>query len=460
MSEPIRELPHESTVRFKRVGLHTHIKGLGLDENLRAVKVKDGMVGQERAREAAGLLVRIIKEGKWAGKLIIIAGPPGTGKTAIAVAIARELGMNIPFIAMSAAEVYSAEVKKTEVLLAVMRKAIGIEIHEMRDVHEGEVVKLNVVSGPHPYNPYMRVIERASITLRTRDDERSLEVGDDIAEQLIQQGVREGYVIQIDAETGRVSVLGISEESEYGRRYYEVGSKFRVPRPAGKVKKQKEFVYYLTLSDLDRMVARRRSGGLLSLFFGGVETKELGPEIIAEVDKQVKELVDSGKARLYPGVLFIDDAHMLDIECFAFLGRAIESELSPILILATNRGFAKIRGTDVEVPLGLPADLLDRAVIIGTETYDPESIKEILRIRSVEEGIDLDESALGKLTEIGSRRSLRYASQLLSIAAENARMRGAAKVAEEDVVRVDELFMDVSEAVEHLKKYESLMLKY
>lgn len=460
MSESIRELSPESSVKLKRVGLHTHIKGLGLDENFKAVKVKDGMVGQERAREAAGLLVRMIKEGKWAGRLIIIAGPPGTGKTAIAVAIARELGMNVPFIAMSAAEVYSAEVKKTEVLLAAMRKAIGIEIHEMREVYEGEVVKFNITSGPHPYNPYMRVIERASITLKTKDDERTLEVGDDIAEQLIQQGVREGYVIQIDAEIGRVSVLGISEESEYGRRYYEVGSRLRVQRPSGKVRKQKEFVYYLTLSDLDRMVARRKSGSLLSLFFGGVETKELGPEVIAEVDRQVKELIDSGKARLYPGVLFIDDAHMLDIECFAFLGRAIESELSPIIILATNRGFAKIRGTDVEAPLGFPADLVDRAVIIGTEVYDPESIREILRIRSMEEGIELDEAALAKLTEIGSRRSLRYASQLLSIAAENAKVRGSSKVSETDVARVDELFMDVSEAVEHLRKYESLMLKY
>lgn len=30
----------------------------------------------------------------------------------------------------------------------------------------------------------------------------------------------------------------------------------------------------------------------------------------------------------------------------------------------------------------------------------------------------------------------------------------------DDVERVDKLFMDVSEAVEHLKKYESLMLKH
>ena len=85
----IREVPSKVS-RFERIGAHTHIKGLGLDDNLKAAKIKDGMVGQEKAREAAGLVVRMIREGKLSGKCIIFAGPPGTGKTAIAVAISRE----------------------------------------------------------------------------------------------------------------------------------------------------------------------------------------------------------------------------------------------------------------------------------------------------------------------------------------------------------------------------------
>ncbi len=35
--------------------------------------------------------------------------------------------------------------------------------------------------------------------------------------------------------------------------------------------------------------------------------------------------------------------HMLDIECFTFLNRALESSLSPIVIFATNRGVCTIR---------------------------------------------------------------------------------------------------------------------
>ncbi len=50
---------------------------------------------------------------------------------------------------------------------------------------------------------------------------------------------------------------------------------------------------------------------------------------------------EEGKAEIVPGVLFIDEVHMLDIECFSFLNRALESDMAPILIMATNRGITK-----------------------------------------------------------------------------------------------------------------------
>lgn len=78
------------------------------------------------------------------------------------------------------------------------------------------------------------------------------------------------------------------------------------------------------------------------------------------------------KAKIVPGVLFIDEVHMLDLECFSFLNRIIESELSPLLIMASNRGMVPIRGTDMISPHGIPADLLDRSLIIKTEKYSDE----------------------------------------------------------------------------------------
>ncbi|MEM3699265.1 MAG: RuvB-like domain-containing protein [Candidatus Bathyarchaeia archaeon] len=452
----IKEVPSKIS-RFERVGAHTHIKGLGLDKNLKAVKVKDGMVGQEKAREAAGLVVEMIKEGKLSGKTVILAGPPGTGKTAIAVAISRELGPNVPFIQMSGSEIYSSERKKTEVLIEAIRKCIGVEIHEMRKVYEGEVVGIDIRTTAHPYNPYQKVPESVRITLKTTKQEKTIEAGASIAQQIIQQGITEGHVIQIDAETGRVANLGLSLESTKGKTY-DVDTSQKIPRPTGDVLKEKEFVYSLTLADLDELNARQRSGGFFSLFFGGSESKEIDTEVRMAVDQQVKEWVDSGKAFIHPGVLFIDDSHLLDLEAFSFLGRALESELVPIIILATNRGVTTIRGTDVKSPMGFPLDLLDRSVIIATHEYDAESIREILSIRAREEKVTIENDALERLTNIGAKSSLRYAVQLLSLAAQNATAMKRKSVTLEDVERVDALFMDIGEASEHLRKYEEKLM--
>ena len=42
--------------RIERIGAHSHIRGLGLDDGLEARHVSQGMVGQEKARRAAGVV--------------------------------------------------------------------------------------------------------------------------------------------------------------------------------------------------------------------------------------------------------------------------------------------------------------------------------------------------------------------------------------------------------------------
>jgi len=81
-----------STTKKQRVATHTHIKGLGLKEDGAALPLGAGWVGQEQAREACGLIVDMIKQKKMAGRALLFAGAPGTGKTALALGIAQELG--------------------------------------------------------------------------------------------------------------------------------------------------------------------------------------------------------------------------------------------------------------------------------------------------------------------------------------------------------------------------------
>ncbi|WP_456443791.1 RuvB-like domain-containing protein [Thermococcus sp.] len=428
---------------FERVGMHSHIRGLGLDENGKALFMADGMVGQVKAREAAGIAVELIKRGKLAGKGILLVGPTGSGKTAIAMGIARELGEDVPFVQIAGSEIYSAEINKTEFLKETLRRAIGVRISEERKVYEGEIKEVKINKTKHPFNPYVEVPESVLITLRTKDDEKTVRAGREIAHQLLDMGVEEGDVIQIDAETGRISKVGTTKEEE------GLFFKKKVDLPSGPVLKIKEFTYTVTLHDLDVANARGNIFGLL--FSTGAEISD---EIRQRVDETVKQWIEEGKATLVPGVLFIDEVHMLDIEAFSFLARAMEGELAPILIMATNRGRTTIRGTDIEAPHGMPIDMLDRLLIINTKPYKGEEIKEIVKIRAKEEKIEVSDEAVEYLAELGEKTSLRYAVQLLAPASVLAK---GGRVEREHVEKAKEYFADLKRSTEFVEKLEGML---
>ncbi len=68
----------------------------------------------------------MIKEGRIAGRGVLLAGQPGTGKTAIAMGMAKSLGDETPFAMIAASEIFSMEMSKTEALTQAFRKAIGV----------------------------------------------------------------------------------------------------------------------------------------------------------------------------------------------------------------------------------------------------------------------------------------------------------------------------------------------
>ncbi|GKB48258.1 RuvB-like protein 2, partial [Tanacetum coccineum] len=193
--------------------------------------------------------------------------------------------------------------------------------------------------------------------------------------------------------------------------------------------------------------------GFLALFTG--DTGEIRAEVREQIDTKVAEWREEGKAEIIPGVLFIDEVHMLDIECFSFLNRALENDMAPILVVATNRGITTIRGTNYKSPHGIPIDFLDRLLIISTQPYTEDDIRKILDIRCQEEDVDISDDAKVLLTKIGVETSLRYAINLITSAALACQKRKGKVVEMEDVSRVYELFWDVKRSTQYLMEYQS-----
>jgi RuvB-like protein 2 len=131
----------KDVTRIERIGTHSHIRGLGLDDSLEPRQTSQGMVGQLEARKAAGIILNMIKEGKIAGRAILIGGQPGTGKTAIAMGIAKALGEETPFTMLAGSEIFSLEMSKTEALTQAFRRSIGVRIKEEAEIIEGEVIR-------------------------------------------------------------------------------------------------------------------------------------------------------------------------------------------------------------------------------------------------------------------------------------------------------------------------------
>lgn len=494
----------KSTAKTQRISAHSHVKGLGLDENGFAIQSAAGLVGQEAAREAAGIVVDMIKMKKMAGRAVLLAGPPGTGKTAIALAISHELGSKVPFCPMVGSEVYSAEIKKTEVLMENFRRAIGLRIKEVKQVYEGEVTELTPVETENPIGGkntsrftlkcslfscdcfrnkdcfsgggllfkwigcltninflllgYAKTVSHVVIGLKTAKGTKQLKLDPTIYESLQKEKVEPGDVIYIEANSGAVKRQGRSDT--YATEF-DLEAEEYVPLPKGDVHKKKEVVQDVTLHDLDVANAKPQGGqDILSMMGSLMKPKktEITDKLRVEINKIVNKYIDQGVAELVPGVLFIDEVHMLDIETFTYLHRALESSIAPIVIFASNRGQTTIRGTgDIISPHGIPLDLIDRLLIIRTLPYSKSEIEQIVKLRASTEGISLEPDALATLSELGSKTTLRYVVQLMTPAAITAKVNGRSSIIKEDVDEVSSLFLDAKRSAgiltEHKDKY-------
>ena len=277
--------------------------------------------------------------------------------------------------------------------------------------------------------------KQGKLTIKTTDMETIYDMGTKMIDSMTKEKVMAGDVISIDKASGKITKLGRSFTRS--RDYDAMGADTKfVQCPDGELQQRREVVHTVSLHEID--VINSRTQGFMALFSG--DTGEIRSEIRDQINTKVAEWKEEGKATIVPGVLFIDEIHMLDIECFSYINRALEDDLAPIVIMASNRGNSTIRGTTYKSPHGLPLDFLDRVVIVSTHPYSRDEIQQILSIRAQEEEVDLAPDALALLTKIGEETGLRYASNLITTSVLLSQKRKAATVGVNDVERSFQLW--------------------
>merc|ERR1711988_580380 len=171
--------------------------------------------------------------------------------------LAQELGPKVPFCPMVGSEVYSSEVKKTEILMEHFRRAIGLRIKENKEVYEGEVTELTPEEAENPLGGYGKTVSHVVIGLRTTKGSKQLRLDPSIYEALTKEKVSVGDVIYIEANSGAVKRVGRSDA--YATEFDLEADEY-VPIPKGDVHKKKEVVQDVTLHDLDMANAKPQGG--------------------------------------------------------------------------------------------------------------------------------------------------------------------------------------------------------
>ena len=118
--------------------------------------------------------------------------------------MAQTLGSDVPFNMITASEVFSLEMSKTEALTQAFRRSIGIRVKEETELIQGEVVEVQIDRS------LTGATKTGKLTIKTTDMETVYDLGNKMIDSLNREKVVAGDVVVIDKSTGKISKLGRS----------------------------------------------------------------------------------------------------------------------------------------------------------------------------------------------------------------------------------------------------------
>lgn len=354
--------------KMQKIGFHSH---------LNTKKADMPFFTQPVMQKSFEIIKKFIQK-NYTGKLILLKGPPSTGKTAFIYTLKNDLSPDLNFNLINASEIYSKTMSKIEFLTQAIRKSIGLTIKDSIRVIEGEVVTLS----------------NERLTLKTLDMESTFDIGEQMLLQIQKEKISVGDIIRIVKERGNILKIGISSSKKTQDFLSDVGV---VNCPEGEMFKFIEENQKISLHDID--VINYKVYGAFRLFNG--ETGEISSDVREEVDEIVRKWILEEKAKIQRGVLCIEDAHMLDNECLNLLVQSVEFGRSPLIILTTS----------VENIENFPKSML----VMSTSEFKEKDIKNILTEIINSENIQLDEIALNFLVNLSMQKGISFSKNIIHI---------------------------------------------
>lgn len=375
------------------------IGGLGIGELTHYKQNSQGIVGQAIARQALFVMINLINKNNFENRGMFISGPIGSGKTTLVAALSKLLDSKFPFIKISGAETRGPSSSKIALLDQAIRKSVGITFYQEAIILEGEIVK--ILKREDKKNKSVKLV------IKNQNVQGTYLIGPKFKNNFIINKIEKGDKISIDKMTGEIyfhqRIKGEHFENNQIKKKYE----FR----EGNIERLKIIEHFITLEEIDSFNANEKK---ISKIFSDINS-QINSKKREKIDRILINWKKKNRIKFIRGILFIDDAHLLDNVCYSYVGKLIENTFSPNFIFTTNCSRKKINGSNNIAPHGIPIDFLDRFLMLPTSPLSKFEIEQIIETKSTILGLSFALQSRQLFVKIALECGLNYALHLLPI---------------------------------------------